>query len=67
MVQIKELGLQYNYNNDPDTRNFCGMIDGLAFLPLHRVEEGESILKEKVPAHLFDLLEYFGSSYASGP
>ena len=45
----------------------CGMIDGLAFLPVHCVKEGESILKEKVRAHLFDSLEYFDSSYVSGP
>ena len=35
--------------------------------PVHFVKDGVSIVKEKVPYHLFDLLEYFDSTYVSGP
>lgn len=63
---IQAEGLQTQYTNDEDTRNFVGMIDGLAFLPVDSVSEGMRVLKEVVPEELTGLLDYFDSNYVSG-
>ena len=38
--KIQELGLVNRYQDDDEFRHFCGMLDGLAFLPLDDVVEG---------------------------
>ena len=43
------------------------MLDGLAFLPPERVSEGMNLLKQQVPEGLFDLVEYFDTTYVHGP
>ncbi|KAL4136192.1 hypothetical protein QTP88_007756 [Uroleucon formosanum] len=42
------------------------MIDALAFLPLHLVEEGMTYLKNNLPENLTDLLDYFNAYYVIG-
>ena len=45
------------------------MLDGLAFLPLHEVNDGMTYLKEHVPndpAGARDLLTYFDQTYVTG-
>ena len=41
---------------------FCGMLDGLAFLPLSDVPAGMDYLKEHTPDGL-EPLDYFDSTY----
>ena len=43
------------------------MLGGLAFLPPERVSEGMNLLKQQVPEGLFDLVEYFDTTYVHGP
>lgn len=38
--KIQKLGLSVRYKVDNDFRQYCGMIDGLAFLPPDKVLEG---------------------------
>lgn len=63
---VQSEGLQALYTDDEETRNFVGMIDGLAFLPVDRVREGMSVLKDIVPEHLHEHLDYFDCNYVSG-
>lgn len=37
------------YRNNEEVKLFCGMMDGLAFLPLGQVEEGIEFLERNVP------------------
>ncbi|KAF0740958.1 MULE domain-containing protein [Aphis craccivora] len=43
--KIQDLGLTNMYKNSDEFSKFCGMLDGLAFLPLERVFEGMVYLK----------------------
>jgi hypothetical protein len=67
--KIQELGLVTLYTERADVRHFCGMIDGLAFLPIDKVTDGMLYLKEHllqdVPS-LDELLTYFDTTYVSG-
>ena len=45
---------------------FCGMLDGLAFLPVDQVQEGMDYLKAHTPDSLEPLVEYFDSTYVNG-
>lgn len=65
--KVQELGLVPRYKNDADVRHFCGMIDGLAFLPVHDVQPGLAYLKTIVTPELVPLLDYFDQTYVSGP
>lgn len=65
--KIQELGLVRLYKENGDVRHFSGMMDGLAFLPLTDVPLGLNHLKSVVPDMLVPLLEYFDSTYVSGP
>ena len=42
------------------------MIDSLAFLPVHMVEEGMAFLRSKCFEHLEELLHYFYTNYVTG-
>ena len=64
--KLQSLGLSSIYKEDESTRHFCGMIDGLAFLPIDKVVDGMNFLKTKCPNHLEPLLEYFDSTYVTG-
>ena len=50
--KIQELGLSNLYRDDENTRVFCGMLDGLAFLPLDRIAEGMCFIRGNTPAEL---------------
>lgn len=62
--KIQNLGLQRAYTEDTEFNVFCGMIDGLAFLPISLVHAGmlNSITTEQAQP----LLDYFDSTYVSG-
>ena len=46
---------------------FCGMVDGLAFLPIYSINPEMGYLIEIVPFELTELLDYFDETYVSGP
>ena len=64
--RVQSEGFQTLYNVDKDFRNFCGKIDGLAFLPVSDVKDGLKVLYEEVPDNLRCLLEYFDATYVNG-
>ena len=64
--KIQELGLVPLYSEDEQFRTFCGMIDGLALLPLDKVLTGMEHLKTICPESGHSLLEYFDITYVSG-
>ena len=51
-----------------EVRHFCGMVDGLAFLPVADLPEGMAYLKENLPdvPEMAELLAYFDNTYVSG-
>jgi hypothetical protein len=63
--------LTVEYKENDDVKLFCGMLDGLAFLPVDKVAEGMVIVKQAIPqtAHdkLQELVDYFDTTYVSGP
>jgi hypothetical protein len=66
--KIQELGLATQYSNNAEVHHFCGMLDGLAFLPIDTVSDGMQLLHSlvhKLP-QLTPLLEYFDTTYVSG-
>ena len=57
------------YNNDDDFRLFCGMMDGLAFLPVPDLTISIHLLRTLCPddpPEAAELLDYFDSTYISG-
>ncbi|KAK4879594.1 hypothetical protein RN001_007740 [Aquatica leii] len=64
--KIQELGLVNLYKENKAFNHFCGMIDGLAFLPPRDVRRGMLHLREVAPAEAEDLLNYFDATYVSG-
>jgi len=42
------------------------MLDGLAFVPLHKIYEGMNYLKTVVLPEADELLEYFDCTYVTG-
>jgi len=65
--KIQDLGLTNMYKNIDEFSHFCGMLDGLAFLPLERVFEGMAYLKTIASPEGEDLLNYFDATYVNGP
>ena len=66
---IQQLGLVPLYKNDDDLRVFCGMMDGLAFLPVPDLTNGIHLLRTLCPddpPEAAELLDYFDSTYISG-
>lgn len=64
--KIQELGLSNLYKENEDVRTFCGMLDGLAFLPLDKIVDGMLFIRENTPPELEALVDYFDSTYVSG-
>ena len=62
--KIQSLGLVQHYREE-DIKLFCGMLDGLAFLPEDDVPEGMAYLCENIPDGLESLQQYFYSTYVS--
>ena len=54
------------YKDDDDFRHFCGMLDGLAFLPVDSVPAGMAYLRTVVPAWAEPLVEFFDATYVTG-
>jgi len=63
--KLQKLGLETIYK-DSEFRKYCGMIDSLAFLPLGKVLDGMTCLKENIPPHAENLLFYFDYYYVNG-
>lgn len=64
--KVQELGLTEEYKQNKQLNKFCGMLDGLAFLPDGEVREGMQELKDIVPPNANDLIQYFDANYVSG-
>ncbi|WAQ97513.1 hypothetical protein MAR_030203 [Mya arenaria] len=48
-------------------KQFCGMLDGLAFLPEDQVKEGMAYLKSQTTEVLEPVVDYFDRNYVNGP
>ncbi|KAK2148190.1 hypothetical protein LSH36_510g00009 [Paralvinella palmiformis] len=55
-----------SYSQEEDVKLFCGMLDGLTFLPEEDVAEGMIYLWENIPDGFEPLLQYFDSTCFSG-
>lgn len=64
--KVQELGFTTTYKNDEEFRKNVGMIDALAFLPLHLIEDGKKYLKNNLPENIENVLDYFDTYYVSG-
>ena len=64
--KVQELGLSQYHKENGSFRHFCGMLDGLAFLPLSDVTEGMQYLRNLDEEYTDDLLDYFDHTYVSG-
>jgi len=64
--KIQDLGLVQLYREDEEFRLFCGMLDGLAFLPVDDVPAGIVHLRTLVPNGGAPLLDYFDATYVTG-
>lgn len=53
------------YQEDYDCNTFCGMLNGLAFLPLNRLQEGVDYLKLIIPHSAVELIQYVEETYVS--
>jgi len=64
--KIQEFGLATTYKVDADFRLFCGMLDGLAFLPTDKVKEGMAFLRSVMPPAAAPVVDYFDATYVTG-
>ncbi len=64
--KIQEMGLVVSYRTDNNFRHFCGMLDGLAFLPPTDVSAGMAHLRTIAPALAAPLVDYFDKTYVHG-
>lgn len=64
--KIQVLGLQTTYRENEAFNLFCGMLDGLAFLPVEDVLQGIDYLRTVMPAEATDLVDYFDTTYVHG-
>ena len=64
--KIQALGLQEYYKSDETFKHFCGMVDGLAFLPTNLVQDGMEFLRENAPEAATEFIDYFSSTYVNG-
>jgi len=64
--KVQELGLQRMYRENEEFSEFCGKMDGLAFLPIDDVKEGMTYLRTIVPSDAEELLDYFDKTYVNG-
>ena len=65
--KVQRLGLTTAYKDNDDAKQFCGMLDALAFLPVSDIPEAMEHLRQNTPEGFDDLLSYFDSTYVSGP
>ena len=71
--KIQALGLTSAYNDTADLsiKQFCSMLDALAFLPEADVQTGMENIRQSVPCgqhseKLLELVAYFDATYVSG-
>ena len=64
--RVQSEGLQPLYREDAKIRHFCGMLDGLAFLPVTDVKQGMEYLRKIAPDNLMGLVDYFDATYVNG-
>ena len=66
-VHVRKPGLTALYNADDVAKQFVGMLDGLALLPLADVPAGMAHLRANTPPqHLDDVIDYFDTTYVTG-
>ena len=54
-----------DYQNDDQIKLWCGMLDGLAFLPEQLVPNGIRSLRQITPIGFDPLINYFDQTYVS--
>lgn len=64
--KVQALGLQQRYRTDEEFSHFCGMLDGVAFLPINDVPRGMAFLRNNIPDGTEDLIQYFDETYVTG-
>ena len=64
--KIQELGLAANYRHDDKFRHYCGMLDGLAFVPLDDIKAAMRYLRTVMPPSAEALVQYFDENFVSG-
>ncbi|KAF0697291.1 Uncharacterized protein FWK35_00035520, partial [Aphis craccivora] len=63
--KVQELGLQTQYRENQNLIEFCGKMNGSAFLPIGD-KYGIAYLKKIVPEEAESLLNYFDETYVNG-
>ncbi|CAN7938702.1 unnamed protein product [Ixodes hexagonus] len=63
--KVRELGLITKYRTDDVFRTFCGMLDGLAFVPPDLVPTGLQYIRDHAPHDMANLLTYFDATYVN--
>jgi len=66
VLYLQSLGLVTRYRDDEEFRKFCGMLDGLAFLPVCEVVSGMDYLRSIAPPNTQKLVDYFDHTYVNG-
>lgn len=64
--RVQAEGLATEYRENDELKQFVGMIDGLAFLPVDEVVEGMTALKDLAPDSVMPVIDYFDNTYVSG-
>ncbi|XP_065321275.1 uncharacterized protein LOC135928747 [Gordionus sp. m RMFG-2023] len=64
--KIQKLGLESEYRTDETLSFFCGMMDGLAFVPLCDMDNAMTFLRSVTPSNGKDILDYFDKNYVNG-
>ena len=64
--KIQAVGLTDRYKSDKAFHILCGMLDGLAFLPVVDVVAGLAWLRSETPADAVPLVNYFDETYVTG-
>ena len=59
---MQELGKVNRYKTEDEFQHFCGILDGLAFLPVDDVVDGFEYIRTIAPYDTEDLLAYFDST-----
>ena len=65
--KIQFLGKARKYKTDKEFRLYCGQLDALALLPVEMAPEAMLYLRQTAPDDAAELVEYFDSTYVSGP
>ncbi|CAK9293011.1 unnamed protein product [Gordionus sp. m RMFG-2023] len=64
--KLQKLGLESEYRTNEALSLFCGMRDGLAFVPLCDMGNAMAFLRSVTPTNGKDILEYFDKNYING-